>query len=829
MPDHGTRRVSHAPERPRDEPGAEGEGGDRSGPKLGGALKYRPPSILRYTFACMDGPASRRWIIVLTVLAVMWPVVPAGGQWNDVSFPAPLTMDDVARCAEYLSLSRAQQLAAIAALNTAQRDYRELRDGPIAAYHARFEADPFRLVALTPAETRRAIREHEQIQQRFAEIDATFLMEIESFLTDAQRAKLPRIRTAREIARLEPVARFGVRLHLHDPLKQAELSAKDRAGKDIILHKFDEAYLELLRRRVASNRRVAIRTAEILQEQFRGVPRDHERRIHHRSLSMARESARQEVEDIPPDTARHLYVRTMDHFARELDPKVGLPVRRKLFEQYFSEGYLIGGDYFTLMLVRVMESEDLDDRERALVRPISDQFSRQIEVLREKQIDGRVRFEASRPSSPFSGPSHESYLTLRRDLSSELEKHREAAQEQLKRALGEERVADVSRRARERSRDQSEYAQLMAWSTRWLLPEVINSRQLDRFARVLALPHARDERLRSAFRDYREAYREVLDEAHAALPFDLNHAQPHAGQAAVRQMHAVQRDYVDRLRAIDAAFFRQLGENDLNAWAIERIEAMRTRQVHVAILQRGVYPLTVPPLDLLTVIADHDAALLVEPDFDAAIRSYEAETSALMADMYRRSKRVIQAQDVRRGAAHDRIHRDPDTEIPDTPQSLEDLRRIVAAGRLLRDLNLTTLDELISALPDMRGMRLLDAYMDARYPASLQDSGAVHDQVQRAAARTDLSDATRQRLRELAVSYPAEYRAIRERIVQLGGAMDRGELARAELHGDDAERYAELLQEYRGQHQRLEHLRFDREQLNMRTRAQLSLLLNGES
>ncbi len=776
----------------------------------------------------MLGPASLRWIIVLTALAVMWSATPVGGQWNDVPFPAPLTMDDVARCAEFLSLSRPQKLAAIAALNSAQRDYRVLRDGPMAAYHARFEVDPFRLVALTPAETRRAVREHEQIQQRLAEIDAAFLLEIDSFLTDEQRAKLPPIRTAREIARLEPVARFGVHLNLYDPLKHAEFSAQDRAGWDFILREFDETYLELLRRRVASNRKVAIRTAEILQEQLRGIPRDHERRIHHRSLSIARERARQEVEEIPPDMARHLYVRTLDRFARELDPGVGLPVRRKLFEQYFSEGYLIGGDYFTLMLMRVMESEDLDDRERALVQPIADQFTRQIEALREKQVDGRVRFEASRPISPFSGPSHESYLALRRDLSSELEKHRQTAQEQLNRALGEERVADVSRRARERSRDQSEYAQLMAWSTRWLLPEMITSRQLDRFARVLALPHARDERLRSAFRDYREAYREVLDEAHAALPVDLNHAHPHAGQSTVKGMHAVQRDYVDRLRAIDAAFFRQLGESGLDARAIERIEAMRTRQVHVAILQRGVYPLTAPPLDLLAVIADHDAALLMEQEFDAAIRGYEAEASALMADMYRRSSRVIQAQDVRRGAAHDRIHRDPETEIPDTPQSLEDLRTIVAAGRHLRDLNLITLDEFISALPEMRGMRLRDAYLDARYPGTLQDSGAVHDEVQRAAARADLSDATRHRLRELAVSYPAEYRAIRERIVQLGTAMDRGEHARAELRGDDAERYAELLQEYRGQNQRLEHLRFDREQLNMRTRAQLSLLLNGE-
>lgn len=382
----------------------------------------------------------------------------------------------------------------------------------------------------------------------------------------------------------------------------------------------------------------------------------------------------------------------------------------------------------------------------------------------------------------------------------------------------------------------------------------ITRRELFRHARRLELTE--DERIvigtlhddyLAHFEDAARPRIEAAREAEQAFsPFSIreDEAEPSGPTVSdVDRLFTLRRQALAAVQEVDAALFDNIAlliENEQNAGRVQRLRLARERQIYSRALGEsggsgffggggggfffvGGGGNDEASVDVAAVVDELELPDELMTSIDPLLLDYEQQVT----DVFRRRYEARQAidEDMRKMSVRYRTEeadgrRERSVSLDAEHHEAMEARRAEAReaeGRIV-ELNRAACQVLTDNLDPPTAQRLRRAYDRKAFASVFRDRGSVTPLLEAALAFDDLTADQRTRLTELAAEYRAAYDECSRRMVELHRAEAGGD---SEGGGFDFQAMQEGMRE-------LEKSRFERDDLNDRTRAALRVLLTEE-
>jgi hypothetical protein len=819
-------------------------------------------------------------LAAVLMLAALLPAYRSAGQGTSGTLPDPISSRDLKMYARRLGLSEGQQQAAAAFQEEYARAFRALREGEIEQYLQRVRKVQ-RAGGLPPRkDLEQFVSDIDRMTQLIRNLDHSFFDQVQMVLTDEQMSKLARVRQLRERVRyrsqmmdfvgmLDP----GSRVDLSVVLDGVNLAPADHAAADAMLEGYERTLTTDSRRIFQATTRMFLDIFTKLEEA--GFSEESMTKPETaQQMFQTMQAIWQEVSAKLMETARgisELNKRTAKAVADALPPAAGRAFRMAYYREAYPEAAALQHGPAAADFERALKLPDLDAELRQAIESQKAEFDRRLD---QAMGDMMERIDESRRNSPFDFASQAS-REARASLQAEQTKWMTWAGEALAalhERLGPERVAQlrdlamaeapvaVGRRAG--SGEPAPEAAIEVPSspaTRGpdrFLSAAISPEDLARYAARMDLSEDDRAVLELLHEAYLQRYREEV-ETPAARLVELQRgvwlAGTEGGAAApaadaeqrVAEAFALRRQLMPRIREIDEQFFADVqaaigdsaagtrGEGGAGAavdgagptgaavaGALESLRLQRNRVVADAVAWwAGMGPggSNEARLDLSLLVETLDVPESAREPVSRKLLEYERAAAAAARQRYDVLLALQEAME--RVNARRSANQDESPFSAEVQSAWQDgSRRGGESTRVLLLLNRRTLDELAASLPPLAAEKLRAEYRRKAYPEVYADTQALHPLAERLLALDDLTADQRQRVQSALAEYRPSYESLCDQM--------------AVIHATNAEfvwtSEPQDWQNYQDRQNRLEQLRFERDELNARARRQVRSALTSD-
>lgn len=794
-------------------------------------------------------PRTTLLTVIAIVLAVLAATRPTAAQGTFGALPDPISSHDLERWAARLSLSDQQLLAIAEPHGRYLAEFTELRDRDMQQFLDDVQTLARDFDFSQRRQVEQQVRALNRIMLRVRSLDENLFNEMLEVLTDDQAAMLPRVRLERERARYSGEMTRGidflnpaVRVDLSAMIRGMNLSPQVMETVDPILESYERRLTMAARGLFETTTNMILDTLKRLEEMgfTEGSPQDPRMALR---LFEAFQEIWSEISSDLLKEATEVAALQRSTF-RSLAGVLPEDAARQLRSQYFRRAYPEAagvGRVAERQFNTALDLEDLTPRQRediealaASHRQAQDRIANQIaDLLDARRRDFSIREIVRRNEDERSREIDE--LRARADAADEAivkSLHDalggELAQRvQAGRAAGGVGGGQASRRANAPANDVDSSDPFLG-----RLPGRISATDVGRYASVLQLDDGRTAVLESMHEDYLARYRD-LSEQHlvplrtaardlAATSIGIGSASDQDRQRA-EMVFALQRDAFTALRELDESFFDDI-HAIIEASQADMLQRLRLRRERLAYTGGAHQPRTANwgegarfargqvnegHIDLSLLVDELRLGETLSADADRSLMEYERQATELFRDKYNAELQMYQA-----------------LRTVDFQGERRRFREIMgSAGRIstemnraLATLNRASLAQLRAAMSDENAHYLQHYYRRHAFPEVFEDPGHAEETIAAAIDLSELSESQRTRLRELSLEYRGSYARIADEMFQLHEAL-------AADNEDDRQRRMERRLET---HNRLERLRFERNELNESARRQLRAILSEE-
>jgi hypothetical protein len=823
-----------------------------------------PRSSIVLLHACV------RVILIWALLAPLALFAPhAAAQGTMGMLPGPITTQELDGYAKRLGLSPQQRRAVDGLHDQYKQEFRALREGDIATFLKRMEE----LEGNGGMPSRKAMEEFlkrmDELTRRIAGIDNRFLDQLQGGLTEQQLIMLPRVKQARQRARVAgnrmlwmtgqpPFDLSGIVLDL-------ELTAPEHEVIDPILAQYEQ-------RLTGDMTRLADETTHLITDMFEALEKmgfteesmedpEQQAKMFEAMQTLMQDLAAKGME-IATDLI-DLNQRTYRSMAAALQPQNARKLRYKFYQRAYPEAAfaLETGDVF---FDKALAHEGLTDAQRDSVRATRDELCRKLDAISDEVIAEIVAWRKQSTPFNYDEQAANAYNKKLQESAAKAEEARVAAQESFKSALGDlaDKFGDLRAASAEESQEQTldpaiaaaeaaqpneaeEYPDDHGWGADQFLPPAISERDLSEYAERLGLNDDQRLMLGELHQRYTEQWQKDIDPQTAALQTTVgslwrwDEAMQTSSGPTVEQINGVyntRTSILDAIRKVDEAFFDEvqlaLVTDESNAPSMQRVRLTRER----AMYSRGSWswsPSGEASVDLSRVVLRVRRSLSAEAlaAADAEVGKWEQAALPILRDRHSRSMEAQKVQEVwsaemnRANQAGGEEGGEGNSNAIAMSMKYQEMMRdpqkaLTDANVALADLNRTTLQTILAALPAETANRVRRDYNKRAFPNVYSDAAVLDQHLERARRLPDLTDDQSRRLADLAAEYHPAYTALCEQMVEASAGMERDNwMAMTDSEDMDA---------WRKRQETLAKLTFDRNELNARGAGTLRAVLTED-
>jgi hypothetical protein len=769
-----------------------------------------------------------------------------------------VTTGELTEYGNRFGLSRDQRRAVESLHDEYKREFRILRDGDIARFMKQMRTLWGGAAGGMPsrATLEEFFEELEKLQGRIAAVDGRLFDRVQPLLTEDQLATMPRIRERRERQRFGSMAMFnygqGTAVDMSEICWQTGLTPEEWAAVDPSLAQYEHRLTAAMRKQYEISTSFYTRMLDALEE----VGITEETWQDPDNLQEVQTAAQGIMANLMGDILKasektyDLNRRTLSGLQLQLVPENYRKVRDAFVQGSYPELSQIPLGS-RMVFKSALGLQDLTDAQRAELEALQASTEALIDDLLAsamKEMDD-MRGDIVKMMSGDMGYWQERQEKIQK-MQTEAQETIAGRLEGVIGILGEELAAQahlstgmtqatlqafasgamvvpaatatVAAEAVETAEADAHAAYTHGFGDQFLPPR-LSKTHLTQYAEILEL----DENERIIAEALLETYEEP---AQASLwEWDQTTGQMTSlpDRAKIKRVYDLRREALEGMRRADEAFFAELDESLLMGRRDEQLNRVRlTRERETwtrgSMMLGGFGGQNEPNVDLISLVKRQrwdDDTMLDEPLF-----AYLKKITPVLRERYDVALEYQQGSEVI-NAEQQRMMQEGGEATSETYQKMwQELmgssgKRAAELGEQIGVINRKTLERLQAKLPEMKSHQLQQEYRRQAFPAIYVDAMSVQKQLRSAATLGDLTATQRTRLDQLLASYVPDYERMCDEMVEASsGAQPYW------WGGAESIDWAE----YQEKQQKVERLRFDRDELNARAVSRLKDILSDE-
>ena len=789
----------------------------------------------------------------------------ATAQGTSGMLPDPISSRDLEGYARRLHLDEFQRLA-IEPLHQQYREaFRQLREGDIAKLlkqTSEMRGDGFSMPKRDVVE--RLLKDMKRTLKKIEQVDSRLFNQMDSVLTDTQRAAMPRVRLARERQRYRNGAMGGggfgsqaARVDLSEIYGRLELSDEELANSDPLVASYERRLTPAVEKLYEATMSMSLdmldafeaagmgeldmtdpESMQQMMETMRDIWQDIGKGMQEKSVAIAdlnRKTLKSVQARLTPENARKL---RYDYYRRAYPMA---PKDQRSAQVRFEAA---------LRLKQLTEEQRLAIKDAAASHQVShDRITDELIEFVEEYNEGRSMLDAA-----FDQEGMQAYWGELQSFSGKWTELNESATEILDaqlgpelaaklndpRANGEVTVAEAESDAVEATAQDQPNEQT---SDQFGRPRgamvAISAYELERYADKLQLSDEQRAVAQLLHEEYRSKYAE-----HSKQQAEKSQKKQQAMFEAVRGdqsgtamtdiqlwMQDAQVQTVEDLNAADEAFFNDLAlmlSETASAEQLDRVRLARERRLYRQLPNQFSFgfPGTESAeslVDLSALVEDCEIDAVKTDAIDALVQEYEKAITDTFRNRYKVGL-VSQRQQIEAMGELRRRQQEGDTDGAialgmEYQQTMQDVQKPVQeANKEITALNRDTLELIMATLDDRSAHAFRSAYRRAAYPNVYNQPDSGEKYLDAAMKLRKLTDDQRLEIDLYRLEYQPVYEGLCNRMIEA-----QPQFGLNIGFGDPA-----AMQEYMQSQQKLEVIKFDRSELNAQARRRLRRILTPE-
>ena len=797
-------------------------------------------------------------------------------QGTSGALPDPITTHELKGYADRLRLSDSQRQAAQMIHDQYKQEFRSLREGEIAEFLKEMRSMQGGMVMPKRQVIETFLKKLDHLNNKIAALDNRMFDQMQSTLTEDQMAMMPRVRMARQRTRytsnqmmwmtgnravdlsevLQDIEVTPERLQTIDPMMgqyegklTSSLDKLNEASTTMMLRMFDALEQQGFTEQSMSDPETAQKLGEVMQQIWRDITME--------GLELTAKIA-------------ELNHRTYKSLAPLLDAETARTLRDRYYTQAYPEaGFTFGGE--SPFFKAALKLEQLTAEQRDLIVAARDEAQRKIDRIAEEVV--ALVDNSRKEFSPFDFNSekmkdHHQKLT---DYQAKVLEATEMAVAAVNAALGTElakKIADLTpssdrgavgpnaamqaamakaaeARAEAESADSNGDAEgatddaIQAWSGDQFLPAAISQRDLSNMTEMLKLSDEQRTVLNQLHATYLESWKTMQEAAVAPLTkaaqgmwhFDED-SQGTTGPTTdvIEQVHRLRDSALDAIRGTDTAFF-----DDVEMAVLEepqlplmhRVRMMRERFGYTRghDMMGGWFggssesTIDLSQFLLRQPLSDEDRVAI-----ETELVKYEEAATAAFRERFDASLTLQRAQETWQAESVKARQESDENAMKQAARYQEIIaepsKRLNQSNAALTRLNHESLERVLAALPAETARGVRNAYNRRAFPKIYNDQLSVDQRLIEAQKFQDLGPEQQRRLSDLAAEYRPAYDRLCEQMVQITA----GTQAPNFMAGYEADQW----KDWQERQEKIAGLKFERNELNLRTIDKLKALLSED-
>jgi hypothetical protein len=816
-----------------------------------------------------------RLVVMLVLVAlVVGAARPAVAQGTEGMLPEPISTHELKGYGDRLKLSAQQRQAADAIHDQYKRDFRALRQGEIAEFLKDMRAIQGSVMP------RRDVMESfmkrmDLLNGRIATLDSRLFDQLQAILTDEQMAMMPRARMARQRARYaanQMMWMTGNRaVDLSEIVMGMDLSADQKQILDSTLSGYEGRLTSSMAKLYDATSNMIIKMFDAMEE-MGFVEQD---LAEPENMQKFGEAMQQIWKDLMAQAVEasgviaELNRRTYRSLASSLPEDKSRELRNAYYGRAYPEaGFALSDE--TARFSEALKIEDLTPEQRDALAAARTDLQQKLDHMVEDVV--KLIDDQRNDFSPFDFNSEkmQEHARKMKDYQTRVTEARTSSIELLTSLIGEEAAKKVEKaamaqaaapgglsaamraamekaeavRAESADAEANQYlddatAIQQAWTGDQFVAPPISRSDVKRYAEILNIPEGERALLTQLHATYLENFKKVQENEIAELTkavqsmwkFDIETQTTTApSSTSLEATEKARRDAIDAVSRADDLFFNDvqiaLMDNRPPA-ALERVRLMRQR----GRWNRGIEHMWAFAGRVEENRIDLSSFMHKQPlsDNDRAARdedliAYEQAATPAFRDRFEAALAMQHAQDLWQIEMQQARSDGENNQFKVAARYQEMLgepsKRVGEASAAIVKLNRQWLDTIIAKLPPDSAHAVRRAYNRAAFPSVYNDPLALELQLTEAAKLPDLGPEQLRRVNEVAGEFRPAYTNLCEQMAEISGSGTAPSFAM----GTDSEAW----KQWQERREALASLRFDRNELCLRTINQLKAILSED-
>jgi hypothetical protein len=826
----------------------------------------------------MHSVLARLTIAVAVIAALLGFARGAIAQGTSGILPNPITTHELKGYADRLKLSDQQRQAAEAIHDQYKQDFRALRQGEIATFLKEMRSlqgnvMPKRDVMET------FMKKMDLLNGRIATLDSRMFDQMQTILTDEQMAMMPRVRMARQRARYadnQMMWMTGNRaVDLSEVVAKLQLTDEQMQMNDPTLNQYEGRLTSSMTKLYDATTGMMMKMFDAMEEmgfaeQDMSDP-ENAQKFGEAMQQLWRDLTMQAVEAASSIT--ELNQRTYKSISSTLPADKSRELRNSYYSQAFPESaFALSNE--TARFDEALKLEELKQEQRDALTVARNDLEKKMDRIVEETVRLIEQQRANFSPFDFNSETMEEYTRKLQEYGVKVTESRNAATELLKTTLGEDLMKKVEKAAMaqaaeggglgammraamekaEASRaeateaddasDASAYvddaqAIQQAWTGDQFVAPPIGRSEINRYAAMLGISEEQKPLLTQIHATYLENFkkvqeteiRELTQALQSMWKFDIETQTTAAPTTdSVEATQKARRAAIDAVAKVDDSFFNdvQLALLDEGrAQALQRVRMIRQRDCW----NRGTEGMWAfgsrvgeNRIDLSSFlhkqpVVDVDRAVL-----DQDIWAYEQAATPGFGARFDASLAMQHAQDLWQVEMSQSRDDGENNQFKLATRYQEILgnasKNVSEAGNSIVKLNREWLAKIIAKLPSETAVKVQDAYNRAAFPNVYNDQLSLDHHLNEAAKLPDVGPEQQRRLNDLAAEYRPAYAHLCTQMTDVASEL----VAPTFVPGDDQESW----KRWQERQESLANLRFDRDELCLRTMNHLKAILSED-
>ena len=814
-------------------------------------------------------------VVVLLVGLTLAQSRPTFAQGTTGILPDPISTYELKGYADRLKLSPQQRLAADAMHDQYKQDFRALRQGEIAAFMKDMMAMQGNVMPKREV-MESFMKRMDLLQGRIATLDSRLFDQLQTILTDEQMAMMGRVRLARQRARYsanQMMWMTGNRAaDLSEIVLGMEIPAEHAAAIDSTLSGYEGRLTSSMAKLYDATSNMIMKIFDTMEEkgfteQDMSDPENMQKfgeamQQIWKDLMLQAVEAAADLSDVNQRTYRSLASALPEEKAREL--------RNAYYTQAFPEAAFALADE-TMRFTEALKLESLTAEQRDALTAARIDLQQKLDRVADDVV--KLIEEQRKNFSPFdfNSESMQEHYRKIQEYQKKVEDTRASAKELLTTILGEEQAQQVEKAAvaqaskaagglssvMRAAMEKAEAARVdaadaeanqylddatsiqQAWTGDQFVAPPISRNELKRYAEILKIADDQQELLTQLHATYLENFKKVQETEIAALTkavqsmwtFNIETQTTTAPtDASLDATEKARRAAIDAVARVDELFFADVQLallDDKVTPDLQRVRLMRERER----LNRGTEHMWAMAGRVGENRIDLSSFLQKQPlsESDRAARAadlleYEQAAMALFRERFDAALAMQHAQD-RWQIEMQRAQSENENQFKVASRYQEILgepsKRVSQASNAIVKLNREWIEKILAKLPSDTSAMVRQAYNRAAFPNVYNDPLALELQLNEAAKLPDLGPEQVRRVNEIAGDYRPAYTNLCEQMAEVSAS---GSMPSFAMGMDDSDAW----KQWQERREALASLRFDRDELCMRTINRLKAILSED-